>query len=329
MHSRVLPIFAVILLGSILPTPAANARSKEEYCAGLSARIQSVVDQRDSGKSSYDAVASLVEAFSAEGRAAGVGSDTMINTMVATDMVQRVFRTPKPTAAQAMAEVKARCLLGTAEANQRGMQPTQGSESSTPEAQGHTDRVGFETWIGGLTDDQRRGANFWAAERSKPKPASCSVAAPSPDYTTGCQEAQRRLAPLDVRRKTDPSYRKGWNAPLTEATASADVANVDAAKPGLPAAAASNGSSRPVQGAVETWYVGSVQDRTCFLTTDTFEGARTPEEVVKMFEKARIFYLIRRSENGMVSLHNTRDPNNILPLFKDKEFCEFAMKMMR
>ncbi len=72
-----------------------------------------------------------------------------------------------------------------------------------------------------------------------------------------------------------------------------------------------------------------MRDRTCFLTVDNFEGARTPEEVVKVFEKARIFYLIRRSENGMVSLHNTRDPDSIIPLFKDKEFCEYAMKMVR
>lgn len=113
-----------------------------------------------------------------------------------------------------------KCQFRTAETNQRGVQPAQDSESLTPEVQGHTDRVGFETWIGGLSGDQRRGADFWAAERSKPKPASCIAAAPSLDYTSGCQEAQRRIVPLDVRRKTEPSYRQGWNAPVTEATAS-------------------------------------------------------------------------------------------------------------
>jgi hypothetical protein len=220
MRGQQHPLAFIIALLVVLPTLAANARSKEEFCARMSAHTQSIVDQRDSGKSSYEAVASLVEVLSAEGQAAGGISDSMINTMVATDMVQRVFRTPRPTTAQAMAEIKARCLFGTAETAQRSEQPAQVSEFLTPEAQGHIDRVGFETWIGSLSGDQRRGADFWAAERSKPKPASCSAAAPSPDYTSGCQEAQRRLAPFDVRRKTEPSYRKGWSAPVTEATAS-------------------------------------------------------------------------------------------------------------
>jgi hypothetical protein len=92
-------------------------------------------------------------------------------------------------------------------------------DNGSPEAQGHADRVMFEAWIAGLSGDQRRGADFWAAERSKPKPASCMATAPSPEYTSGCQEAQRRLTSFDVRRKSEPDYRKGWNAPVIETAA--------------------------------------------------------------------------------------------------------------
>lgn len=95
--------------------------------------------------------------------------------------------------------------------------PVQDNTSS--EAQGHADRMTFEAWIGSLNGDERRGADFWAAERSKPKPVSCIAVVLGPDYTSGCQEAQRRLAVLDVRRKTEPDYRKGWNAPLADAAA--------------------------------------------------------------------------------------------------------------
>lgn len=87
----------------------------------------------------------------------------------------------------------------------------------SPEAQGHADRVIFENWLGRLRGEERRGADYWAGERSKPRPGPCTTTTSSPEYTSGCQEAQRRLAPADVRRKTEPDYRRGWNAPLSAA----------------------------------------------------------------------------------------------------------------
>ena len=198
----------------------------------------------------------------------------------------------------------------------------QQSPATSLEGQGHADRMSFEAWMGSLSGDRRRGADFWGQERSKAKAVSCLAADGSllPEFVSGCQEAQRRLALPDVRRRTEPDYRKGWNA---------DVMSTDAARPVLPSAVAPNGGSRPVQRPPEIWYVGSLQDRTCFLTTDVFEGAKNPEEVVSTFEQARIFYVIRRSDNGMVTLHNSRDPNNVIPLFKDKAFCEYAVKVVR
>lgn len=194
--------------------------------------------------------------------------------------------------------------------------------ATSPEGQGHADRVALEAWIGSLSGDRRSGADFWGQERSKPKPVSCLAAdgSSSPEFVAGCQEAQRRLALPDVRRRTEPDYRKGWNV---------EVVSIDASRPVSPPAALPSGGSRPVQVAPETWYVGSLRDRTCFLTTDAFEGSRNPEEVVKTFGQAGIIYVIRRSDNGIITLHSVREPNNIIPLFKDKEFCEYAMKAVR
>lgn len=86
--------------------------------------------------------------------------------------------------------------------------------ANSPESQGHADRQAFEAWFGGLSGEQRAGAEFWAKERSDPKPVSCLGAEGSsdPEFVVGCQDAQRRLALPDVRRRTEPDYRKGWNA---------------------------------------------------------------------------------------------------------------------
>lgn len=194
--------------------------------------------------------------------------------------------------------------------------------ANSPEAQGHLDRVSFETWFIGLSGDQRRGAEFWSQERSKSKPVSCLATDGSsvPGFVAGCQEAQRRLALPDVRRRTESDYRKGWNAEV----AIANAGRLDAA----PAVANANSGSQAAPAEAENWYVGSPQDRTCFLTRDAFEGARTPEEVVATFKQAGIIYIIHRSDNGMITLHNISDPNSILALFKDKDFCQAAMKML-
>jgi hypothetical protein len=86
--------------------------------------------------------------------------------------------------------------------------------SSPAEAQGRADRATFQAWIDGLTPDERRGADFWAAQRSLPKPPPCGAGegGSNPAFAAGCQEAQKRLALSDARRKTDPAYRVGWNA---------------------------------------------------------------------------------------------------------------------
>ena len=79
--------------------------------------------------------------------------------------------------------------------------------------QGQADRQSWEAWFGSQTDDYRVGADYWASQRSLPRPGSCSAVPPSTgaDWTAGCFAAQQKLAAVDVRRKTEPEYRLGWN----------------------------------------------------------------------------------------------------------------------
>ena len=97
---------------------------------------------------------------------------------------------------------------------QRPASPTVAQATSVPDqAQGSpayqsgaTDRQAWETWFGGLSGDYRRGAEYWAGQRSTPKPGSCSGPGGTNkgDWTAGCVAAQQRLAPSDARRRAEP-----------------------------------------------------------------------------------------------------------------------------
>jgi len=80
--------------------------------------------------------------------------------------------------------------------------------------QGLTDRRSWEQWYSGLTGDYQQGAEWWSAHRSLPNPPSCGnpTTPAQQDWNAGCLAAQQRLAASDVRRKTDPTYRQGWNS---------------------------------------------------------------------------------------------------------------------
>lgn len=87
---------------------------------------------------------------------------------------------------------------------------------STAFRQGQADRQVWETWFNSQTGDYRAGAEYWAAHRSLPNPGSCnsSPQLTDDDRSAGCLAAQQRLAASDVRRKTEPEYRRGWNNPV-------------------------------------------------------------------------------------------------------------------
>ena len=74
---------------------------------------------------------------------------------------------------------------------------------------GFADRAAWENWVSSLTSDYRTGAEYWAGQRSLPHPGTCYG---QPDFTAGCNEARRRLAPADALRKSEPDYRTGWNS---------------------------------------------------------------------------------------------------------------------
>lgn len=80
--------------------------------------------------------------------------------------------------------------------------------------QGVSDRIELEQWFGTLFGDFRRGADWWAANRSAPNSGPCSGPASgmNPQFIAGCESAKARLVPKDVKRKADVDYRRGWNA---------------------------------------------------------------------------------------------------------------------
>ena len=89
----------------------------------------------------------------------------------------------------------------------------QPGHAQTPQSafdQGFADRASWEHWTTTLSGDAHDGAIYWSGQRSLPNPGSC--AGPVPDWTRGCNEAQKQLALSDVRRKAEPDYKAGWNA---------------------------------------------------------------------------------------------------------------------
>jgi hypothetical protein len=81
--------------------------------------------------------------------------------------------------------------------------------NTTAYERGRNDRIAWETWFNSLSGDYKAGAYYWSGQRSLPHPGPC--ASPKPDFTSGCLDAQARLAPSDARRKAEPDYRVGWN----------------------------------------------------------------------------------------------------------------------
>jgi hypothetical protein len=81
---------------------------------------------------------------------------------------------------------------------------------TSPFKEGLAERGAWETWTANLTGDAKAGALFWAAQRSLPHPSPCSTLAG--EMQSGCLQALARLSSTDVKRKTDPDYRRGWNS---------------------------------------------------------------------------------------------------------------------
>jgi hypothetical protein len=131
--------------------------------------------------------------------------------------------------------------------------PPSSSEPQTSAfRQGQVDRQSWEGWFGSLTDEKRAGADFWATHRSLPHPGSCGTApSTGADWTAGCFDAQQRLATADVRRKTEPDYRLGWNSPPTTGASTTQPGNSNEALGIAPSGEASPSSAHAAVQTVE------------------------------------------------------------------------------
>ena len=96
----------------------------------------------------------------------------------------------------------------------RGPQDQYAPPPPSPFDQGLADRAEWEKWLADLSGDFRRGADWWAEHRSLKNPGACDgpVAAMSQQFISGCEAAKVRLTPNDIKRKSAPDYRRGWNS---------------------------------------------------------------------------------------------------------------------
>jgi hypothetical protein len=110
---------------------------------------------------------------------------------------------PVPTPAAVPAPVHAAITVTTPAADD----VPQGSDPMFQK--GLSDRAAWETWFNGLQGDEKTGAFFWSGQRSLAHPGSCNQM--SATFTAGCTAAKVKLAASDVLRKSEPSYKLGWN----------------------------------------------------------------------------------------------------------------------
>jgi hypothetical protein len=111
---------------------------------------------------------------------------------------------PKPTYPPPPPEIPAATAAATVEVASLPIGPV------TMYDKGLADRTAWENWFNGLQGDFKTGAFFWAGQRSLPHPGSCSEM--NTDFKNGCTAAKERLATSGALRRTEPDYKRGWNA---------------------------------------------------------------------------------------------------------------------
>jgi hypothetical protein len=78
---------------------------------------------------------------------------------------------------------------------------------------GRADRQAWEAWFAGTSGEFRRGASWWAGQRSLPHPGACTTLGMLGEAAkAGCLVAKAQLDPTDRRRHAEPDYRAGWNS---------------------------------------------------------------------------------------------------------------------
>jgi hypothetical protein len=100
---------------------------------------------------------------------------------------------------------------------------------------GLRDRASIERWFATTTGDYHDGAFYWSGERSKSQPGTCDDETRSVQWCSGCLEARIRFSPTDMRRKSEPDYRRGWNSWSSPVSAPQQVASATVSRAPEPA----------------------------------------------------------------------------------------------
>jgi hypothetical protein len=155
--------------------------------------------------------------------------------------------------------------------NNSGNSGKSGSTWQAARKDGLAARDAYEAWLAGLVGDTRAGADYWAAHRSLSRPGTCQSTdadVNNVSFRSGCENAKRILAPSDVRRKSEPAFRLGWNSFAPRAST---------VNPSTSEAAAAPADSQ--------WYFASTVLGKCSRVSDIFPGKAgnypsTPEGII-------------------------------------------------
>jgi hypothetical protein len=92
--------------------------------------------------------------------------------------------------------------------------PPNGTTTAAAFSEGLADRQRWELWISGLTGEEKEGALWYAANRNLRGNHDCAAQPKQDDvpWSAGCLTAQQRLTPVDLKRRSDPQYKRGWNS---------------------------------------------------------------------------------------------------------------------
>ena len=178
---------------------------------------------------------------------------------------------------------------------------------------GQADRLEIAAWFASLSGDTAAGAQFWAANRSLKHPPDCKATPPSssPDWTYGCLAAQQKLAGPDVLRKTEPSYRLGWNSPSSSAPTQTPTPDQPSFEKSTVEGTPAGGDSQPLANPNnQRWMVGSevwaIRDTDIcqfVQTTELVAGLRahgTPEDYAATSSKENCNIIFGADENAAV-----------------------------
>jgi peptidoglycan hydrolase-like protein with peptidoglycan-binding domain len=120
-----------------------------------------------------------------------------------------------------LSDDEARLVTGEATAHRSGAttnsQP--GPQPSDPYSKGMADWRDLKAWSDAQTGETGAGVRYWEASRNVAGHASCAEAAArhaqaagdKSAFLSGCEEAKRRLDPVDARRQSDGHYRAGFS----------------------------------------------------------------------------------------------------------------------